>query len=337
MPKSRRRRGISTILFAISLYEDPEGIIWIGSAEGGLNRLDPNTNVFTYFTTREGLPSNQVNSIIGDERGNLWLGTSQGLCRFNPTTHTCRNFDESDGLPDNFFNIGSIYRHNGKLFLGTPNGLVIFHPDSIKETTNTLPVYITSLKVREKPIALSLDKNSLDKNIELPYQENFLSFDFTAINYSSPEKTRYAYQLEGVDPDWVPSGNRRFANYTDLSPGSYTFRVKASIDNHVWNEAEATIKILIHPPWWQTWWAYGLYALLGIGVLFGLIHYSVSRERLKSDLKLKQLEAEKMHEVDQLKSRFFANISHEFRTPLTLILGPLEKFLSRSTTTESAG
>ena len=215
-------------------------------------------------------------------------------------------------------------------------GSVIFHPDSIKETTNTLPVYITNLKVREKPIALSLDKNPPDKNIELPYQENFLSFDFTAINYSSPEKTRYAYQLEGVDPDWVPSGNRRFANYTDLSPGSYTFRVKASIDNNVWNEAEANIKILIHPPWWQTWWAYGLYALLGIGLLFGLIHYSVSRERLKSDLKLKQLEAEKMHEVDQLKSRFFANISHEFRTPLTLILGPLEKFLSRSETTESA-
>ena len=199
------------------------------------------------------------------------------------------------------------------------------------EETNTLPVYVTSVKVREKPVPISLDKN-----IELPYQENFLSFDFTAINYDSPERTRYAYQLDGVDPDWIPNGNRRFANYPDLSPGNYTFRVKASIDNQVWNEAEANIKILIHPPWWQTWWAYGLYALLGIGVLLGLIHYSVSRERLKSDLKLKQLEAEKMHEVDQLKSRFFANISHEFRTPLTLILGPLEKFLSRSNTTESA-
>ena len=253
---------------------------------------------------------------MGDERGNLWLGTSQGLCRFNLTTHTCRNFDESDGLPDNFFNVGSIYRRNGKLFLGTRNALVIFHPDSIKETTNTLPVYITSLKVREKPIAISLDKNySPDKNIELPHDENFLSFDFTAINYSSPEKTRYAYQLEGVDPDWVLGGNRRFANYTDLSPGNYTFRVKASIDNNVWHEAETTIKIVIHPPWWRTWWAM-VCILVRHGLLFGLIHYSVSRERLKSDLKLQAIEAEKMHEVDKLKSRFFANISHEFRTPL---------------------
>ena len=138
-----------------ALYEDQAGIIWIGTAEGGLNRLDPHTQVFTNFTTREGLPSNVVNSIMGDERGNLWLGTSQGLCRFNPTTHTCRNFDESDGLPDNFFNIESVYRHNGKLFFGTSNGLVIFHPDSIKETTNTLPVYITNLKVREKPVPLT--------------------------------------------------------------------------------------------------------------------------------------------------------------------------------------
>ena len=165
----------------------------------------------------------------------------------------------------------------------------------------------------------------------MPYKENFLSFDFTAINYSSPEKTRYAYQLEGVDPDWVSNGNRRFANYPDLSPGSYTFRVKASIDNNVWNEAEANIKILIHPPLWRTWWAYGLYALLGISLLFALIRYSVSRERLKNDLKLQRLEAEKMHEIDHLKSRFFANISHEFRTPLTLILSPLDKLLSRET------
>ena len=312
-----KQEGLLNDRVAVSIYEDGEGIIWIGTAEGGLNRLDPHTNVFTYFTTRDGLPSNAINSITGDKRGNLWLGTTQGLSRFNPTTHTCRNFDESDGLPDNFFMEGSIYHNNGKLFLGTRNGLVIFNPDSIKETLST-PVYITSLKVREKPVALLTDE------IELSYQENFLSFDFTTINYDSPEKARYAYQLEGLDADWVYSGNRRFANFTDLNPGSYTFRVKASTDNHAWNEAESSIKIIIHPPWWQTWWAYGLYGLLGISVLFGLIHYNVSRERLKSDLKLQRLEAEKMHEIDHLKSSFFANISHEFRTPLTLILGPLK-------------
>ena len=295
-------------------------------AEGGLNRLNPGTHVFTHFTTREGLPSNQVNSIVGDDRGNLWLGTDQGLCRFNIVTNICQNFVKSDGLPDNFFMTGSISRRNGNLFLGTMNGLVLFHPDSIKETVKTLPVYITSLKVREKLVSVSLDQN-----IELPHQENFLSFDFTAINYNSPEKTRYAYQLEGIDSDWVPCGSRRFASYTDLNPGSYAFRVKASIDNNVWNEAATTIKIVIHPPWWKTWWAYGLYTLLGVSLLFGMVQYSVSRERLRNDLRLQRLEAEKMHEVDHLKSRFFANISHEFRTPLTLILGPLDKLLSRET------
>ena len=318
LPRTQtKQEGLLNDFVAISLYEDEEGIIWIGTLEGGLNRLDPDTNVFTYFTSRDGLPSNAVYSITGDKRGYLWLGTTQGLSRFNHATHTCRNFDESDGLPDNFFIEGSIYYNNGKLFLGTRNGLVIFHPDSIKETLST-PVYITSLKVGEKHIPLSTDE------IELSYQENFLSFDFTTINYDSPDKARYAYQLEGVDADWVYSGNRRFANFTDLSPGSYTFRVKTSTDNHAWNEAGSSIKIIIHPPWWQTWWAYGLYGLLGISVLFGLIHYNVSRERLKSDLKLQRLEAEKMHEIDHLKSRFFANISHEFRTPLTLILGPLK-------------
>jgi signal transduction histidine kinase/ligand-binding sensor domain-containing protein/DNA-binding response OmpR family regulator len=320
-----KQEGLLNDLVAISVYEDEAGIIWIGTAEGGLNRLDPTTNVFTYFTTRDGLPSNAINSITGDKRGNLWLGTSQGLSRFNPNNHTCRNFDESDGLPDDFFIEGSIYHNNGKLFLGTRNGLVIFRPDSIKEILST-PAYITALKVGERYIPLSTEE------IELSHQENYLSFDFTAVNFDSPEKTRYAYQLEGVDRDWVYTGNRRSDNYAYLSPGSYTFRVKASTNNKVWNDAEATIKIRIHPPWWQTWWAYSLYGLLGISVLFGLIRYNVSRERLKSDLKIQRLEAEKMHEIDHLKSRFFANISHEFRTPLTLILGPLEKFLSRPST-----
>ena len=275
LPNTQMKQdGVLNDVVAVSIYEDGAGIIWIGTAEGGVNRLDPRTNVFTYFTTRDGLPSNVITSITGDKRGNLWLGTTQGLSRFNPTTHACRNFDESDGLPDNFFMEGSIYHRDGKLFLGTRNGLVIFYPDSVKETLST-PLFITSLKVREKPVPLLTDE------IELSYQENFLSFDFTTINYDSPDKARYKYQLEGIDADWVYSGNRSFANFTDFNPGSYTFRVKTSTDNQAWTEAESSIKIIIHPPWWENRWLRFVWPA-GISLLFGLIHYNVSRERLKT-------------------------------------------------------
>ncbi|MDQ3534289.1 MAG: ATP-binding protein, partial [Bacteroidota bacterium] len=167
--------------------------------------------------------------------------------------------------------------------------------------------------------------------IELPYDENFLSFEFVVLNYDAPEKNQYAYKLEGLDKDWIYSGTRRFASYTNLDPGAYTFRVKASNNDGIWNEQGAYLHLAILPPWWQTWWAYSLYGFMGICFLYVLRQYTVNRERMKHELKIQRLEAEKMHEIDHLKSRFFANISHEFRTPLTLILGPLEKITSSHT------
>jgi signal transduction histidine kinase/ligand-binding sensor domain-containing protein/DNA-binding response OmpR family regulator len=308
---------------AMALYEDQAGIIWIGTHGGGLNRLDPGTNIFTYFTTRQGLPSNRIMSLIGDEQGNLWIGTGNGLSRFNPRTNTFRNFDASDGLPGNeFLERGSVYSRQGKLLFGNKKGLLIFYPDSIKDHTTPLPVYITGFKVLEQSRPVPVRK------IELPYDENFLSFEFVAINYEAPDKNQYAYQLVGLNKDWVNSGNSRVASYTDLSPGTYQFRVKATSDGSNWKEAASSIQITIHPPWWRTYWAYGLYGLAFIATLYGLIHYTVSRERLQAHLKLKSIESEKLQEVDKLKSHFFANISHEFRTPLTLILAPLEKLMA---------
>ncbi len=319
---SKAPKGHLNDHYVLSLYEDQEGILWVGTHQGGLNRLDPHTNTFTYFTTQHGLPSNQIRSIIGDEKGNLWMGTSQGLSRFNPKMHTFRNFNISDGLPGNEFygagGVGSVFSRNGKLMFGNMDGLVTFYPDSIQENTILPPVYITGFTVMQQ------EREIPATHIELPYNENFLSFEFVALNYDAPEKNQYAYRLEGLDKAWVDSGTRKFASYTALAPGEYTFRVKASNNDGIWNEQGASLSLTILPPWWQTWWAYTIYALLGISILFGLVYYLVSRERLKNDLKLQRLEAEKMHEIDQMKSRFFANISHEFRTPLTLILGPLK-------------
>ena len=303
------------------VYEDKKGMIWAGTNMGGLNRLDPKTGVFTNFTTHDGLPSNHVISIMEDEKGNLWLGTNNGLSCFNPINNTFRNFDIADGLPDNAFGLASVYGRKEKLYFGSANGFVFFNPDSIQDNTNAPPVYITGVQVLEKSRDLPEDK------MELPYDENFISFDFTALDYHSPEKLQYAYTLENFNEDWIKSGNRRYAAYTNLEPGEYTFRVKASNSDGIWNEKGASLQIIIHPPWWHTPWAYLLYTFLGMGLLYGFRQYTVNRERMKNDLKLKQVEADKLHELEGIRSRFFANISHEFRTPLTLILGPLEKLL----------
>ncbi|MEK6478948.1 two-component regulator propeller domain-containing protein, partial [Catalinimonas sp. 4WD22] len=175
-----------------ALYEDAEGIIWAGTNQGGLNRLDPKTNVFTNFTTKDGLPSNHIVSIIGDKNGYLWLGTINGLSRFNPKTKAFHNFDVNDGLPANEFRVGSVYASEGKLMFGSVNGFVIFDPDSIQDNTTMPPVYITGFQVMDEERAVPSGP------IELAHDENFLSFDFVALNYDAPEKNQYAYMLEGV-------------------------------------------------------------------------------------------------------------------------------------------
>jgi signal transduction histidine kinase/ligand-binding sensor domain-containing protein/DNA-binding response OmpR family regulator len=307
-----------------SLYEDDDGVIWVGTMLGGLNRFDPQTDSFEYFTVHDGLPDNHVASIISDTDGYLWLGTNHGISRFNTLTEEFRNYDITDGLPANHFQGGDAYRVNEKLMFGSVNGFTFFHPDSIRLNTTPPPVYITGFQVMEE------EREVPAKAVELPYDENILSFDFVALNYNAPEKNQHIYMLEGVDKDWVYTNDLRVARYTNLSPGEYTFRVKASNNDGVWNEEGASLQLTILPPWWQTIGAYFLYGLMGIGLLFGLRQYTVKRERLKHELNLQRMEAEKMHTVDQMKSRFFANISHEFRTPLTLILGPLDKYIRQS-------
>ncbi|CAN5392749.1 two-component regulator propeller domain-containing protein [soil metagenome] len=314
IPGSLNDKDIRTI------FEDSRGIIWVGTNQGGLNRFLPETESFIYYSVNQGLPSNHIESILEDHNGNLWIGTGKGLSQFNTRTLKFRNYSIFDGLPDNSFNQGSKSRLDGKVIFGTNNGFVVFHPDSIINNNKLTPVYITDLKVLEKSRPLPTGV------LELPYNKNFLSFDFVALDFTAPEKNQYAYQLVGVDKNWVYAGNRRFASYTNLQPGTYTFKVKASNNDGIWNEEGAALNIMILPPWWLTWWAYLGYGLILAILLFLARRETVRRERLRAGLHLKQVETDKLREIDILKSRFFSNISHEFRTPLALIQGTVEKF-----------
>jgi signal transduction histidine kinase/ligand-binding sensor domain-containing protein/DNA-binding response OmpR family regulator len=321
-----------------SLCPDPDEadhVLWLGTAGGGLNRFDMATETFRHFTEAEGLPNSVVYGILPDEHGHLWLSTNKGLSRFNRKTGSFRNYNVSDGLQSNEFNTGAFYRSkSGEMFFGGINGLNYFHPSDIIDNPHPPPVVITGLKIFNRPVSPKDSNAVLQKSISeaeaitLSHRENILTFEFAALDFSAPEKNQYAYMMENFNDDWIHTGSTRSATFTNLSPGDYIFRVKASNNDGVWNEEGAALRITITPPWWRTWWAYLLYGLAVLAALYFTRRYELDRLDLRNRLRLEHVAAEKLREVDQMKSRFFANISHEFRTPLTLILGPMDSLLA---------
>ena len=235
-----------------SVFEDSEGTIWVGTKGAGLNRFNRNDGSFTKFTEKDGLPNNVVMGIVEDKNGYLWLSTNGGLCKFNPKDYSTRNYDVNDGLQSNEFLVGSYFEaKDGKLLFGGVNGLNAFYPDNIVDNPYVPDILITRFQVFNSDYPL--DSNVSVKNkIELKWYQNFISFEFVALNYIFSEKNKYSYQLEGYDKDWNRVKYRRFANYTNLPPGNYTFKVKGTNNDGVWNKEGRKIKVLIHPAWWQT-------------------------------------------------------------------------------------
>jgi ligand-binding sensor domain-containing protein/signal transduction histidine kinase len=259
----------------LSFAEDPKGILWVGTEGGGLNRFDPSTGLFRQYHEHDGLPNDVIYGILPDGRGNLWLSTNHGLSRFSPSTGAFRNYDVSDGLQSNEFNQGASCRlANGMLLFGGTGGLNAFFPDSIRDNTRIPPVVVTRLEIHDRP---ALAVQGIITEVVLRYPENAFAVEFAALDFAAPEKHRYAYMLEGVDPDWIETGVRRYARYVGLEGGTYTLRIKGSNGDGFWNDQGVVLAVTVLPPYWKTAWFRALGVVVLIAALGFLYRYRLQR------------------------------------------------------------
>lgn len=319
------------------IYQDCKGRLWIGTALG-LNLYDAKTKSFKPIEIIKGSLNNVIQKILEDDKENLWIRCGGKLVRYNPDTGDIRSYDKRDkfisivqpGRWDEVLYIGK----TGRMYYGSVNKFVTFWPDRLIDNPNPPRVYITNILLHNRPLEIGKDsplKNSITqvRKIELRHNDNALSFEFAALDYTNPRKNEYAYMMEGLDDNWIyTDASRRFANYTNLDPGEYLFRVKASNSDGIWNSVGVSVKVIILPPWWAAWWSYTAYVCFFLGLLYFMRRYELNRQKFKHSWELKRVEAENYQEIDRIKSRFFTNISHEFRTPLTLIKVPIQKILS---------
>ncbi len=286
-----------------AFYEDPQGTMWVGTWGGGLDRFDRATGRFEHFTERDGLPNDTIYGIEADASGGLWMSTNRGLSRFDPQSETFENYDVRDGLQDNEFNVGAHFRSgSGEMFFGGIRGFNAFFPDEIQRNPHVPPIVITTFYKFNQAIRHDLLPN---EQIQLSYRDNFIAFDFAALDYYAPANNQYAYMLEGFDEDWVQSGTRRYVSYTNLAGGTYVFRVRGSNSDGVWNEEGVSVLITVTPPFWETAWFQVLGVLVFAALVFTGFRWNVRRVEARSR-ELEKLVSERTQEIEQRRSEINA-------------------------------
>lgn len=320
------------------MLQDSQNRFWIATLNRGLALYSKEKNIIKYYNEKNGLANNQTLAILEDNEHFLWISTTNGLSKFDPETERFHNYSMKNGFQNNQFTYGAAYKSaNGELLFGGISGFNIFNPAKIKSGDYFPPIVFTDFKIFNKSVRIGDQKRDvLTKSISetdkvtLRYDQNSITLDFATFDFANSLGIQYSYFLENFDRDWNEPSVSRSATYTNLDPGEYTFHVKTvSIDRKESNLGPM-LKIIVLPPYWESWWFRVILFLTIAGLFYMLISFLLNKEKLKNDLAIERLNAKKLHELDMMKLRFYTNISHEIRTPLTLILGPLEKLRKKS-------
>ncbi len=333
---------LSDVISTFAIF-DSRGQLWIAT-DNGINIYNEKQNSVKYINKENGLPSEQVVSLVEDNDGNIWVGTRNGLacvyCTLNEVTkeyeYNIASFDVNDGLASSIFNQNAIFKNKeGKIYIGCTKGYTVIDPQKIRFNELVPKPEFTGLIIGNEEITpgvkyknrvVLVESITQKKKIILKNTENNFSVFFSAMNYIHSEKNQFRYRLKGLDNEWIITRNG-VISYSNLNFGTYELEIFASNNDNVWSAEPLTLEIVIKPPFWLSWWALLLYIILALYLVWFLINFNLKKQKKKFDVEQQMLEARQLHEIDEMKFRFFTNISHEFRTPLTLIINPVEKLL----------
>ncbi|WP_084165823.1 hybrid sensor histidine kinase/response regulator transcription factor [Dyadobacter crusticola] len=324
----------------LSLFEDSKGHIWVGTGGEGLAKYNPETRRFSIFGQKQGLISGVINKILEDAQGRIWVSTNQGLSYLDQTSKRFINYTQHNGLQDNTFVLGAgIRTRDNQLFFGGIRGFNYLDTRLLRQNSNRIPVILKELRVGNKSITPA-DSNilaehiSVAKSIQLDYKQNF-TLTYAALNFSDATQTMYRHRLIGFDDEWHYAGLAKTAGYTNLNPGTYRFEVQAKNQNGTWNAPGTSLQIVVEPPFYMTVYAYIFYILILAGLVLLMRHRGIRKLKKKFRQEELETEARRKRELDEMKIKFLTNLSHEFRTPISLILAPLDHLVNRGPEAEN--
>lgn len=329
------------LIQAFCVQEDSRHEIWIGSSTGLYCYKEGAPTAWKHYTMKDGLPNDFIYNILEDERGRLWLTTNKGLACFNTEEGTFLNYSKQDGLPHDQFNyFGACKAHDGTFFLGSLGGVAYFKPYELGDNPYSPDAVVTGAVVlnqvitdmKSERVRYYQDEQGRMLGMSFPSDQKLFNIRFAVINYLAGKRNQFVYKLEGFETEWNYSRHVSFAraSYSNLPPGEYVFKVKACNNNGKWSEATTEFFVHIIPMWYQTWWAKTLFIFFSLGLLVFVIYFFIARAKMKMQVRIEQIERNKIEEISQEKVRFYMNMSHELRTPLSLILAPLEELLGQS-------